>query len=114
MAADMLLLEETVGRARMEVLRGVWVLVLRAPVRFLAGCALVQGSRRVLRRVGPLFASRTAHAASTIFAASDSAVDLEITASDAAVAGAGFRGGMRAHSIPTGGGTLVRPTTKTG
>src|SRR5260370_33643897 len=109
MAADMLLLEDAAGRPRMAVLRGVWVLAMRAPVMFLAGCALVQGSRRV----APLFTSHTAHAASTIFAASDSGVDLGTTASDAAVVDARIRGGMRAPSILTGGGIPDRPITRT-
>src|SRR5260370_18085097 len=107
MAADMLLLEDAAGRPRMAVLRGVWVLAMRAPVMFLAGCALVQGSRRV----APLFTSHTAHAASTIFAASDSGVDLGTTASDAAVVDARIRAGMLPHSILTVRWLPALPTT---
>ncbi len=104
---------------RMAGLRAIW-----AEAVGWAGCTRVQVSGRghrhdeVLSREAlshhALSASLYGREGSTTFTTGDSAVDLETIALVAAVAGAGFRGGMRAHSIPTGGGTLVRPTTKTG
>ena len=87
------------------------------PTRW-AGCTPVRVSRRGHRHEGrsreALSASRYDREASTISAIDDSAVDLEITVSDAAAGVARFRGGTRGHSILTGGGTLVRPTTRIG
>jgi hypothetical protein len=87
------------------------------PMRW-AGCTpvrvLERGHRHEALSHEALSASHYDLEASIISAIDDSAVDLEITASVAAVAGARFRGGMQAHSILTGGGILVRPTTRIG
>jgi hypothetical protein len=118
MVEDMLSVD-TGAWPRMAGLRGIWA----DPMGW-AGCTRVQvsgcghrhdeGLSREVLSHHALSASRYGREASTTFTTGDSAVDLETIVLAAAVAGAGFHGGMRAHSILTGGGTLVRPTTRTG
>jgi len=76
-----------------------------------AGATLVQVSRRVRRRAGSLQVSHSPHAASTVLAVRDfepTAFGTTATVTVATVT----RGCMAGSTIRTGGGILVRRTTR--